>query len=111
MSHFRVYYDDGTTSDDEVTHPFRVIAIVQPCERTGREVLNSSPYYYLKAGVWYHAEDQTSMFQQMAYFAEDIEAVCMGIYTDKQNFDAIVKAATEDEGLPRRSARDLDRRR
>ncbi len=111
MTHWRIYYDDGSHSDDEVTRPFRVICIAQPREKTGREVLHSVPYYYLKGGVWYGAEDQASMIQQMAYYAPEITAVCMGIFTDQRRFDAIIKEAIEDEGLPRRSAHDPDRRR
>ena len=108
---WRLYYDDGTYSDDAVSQPFRVICVAQPREKTGREVLHSMPYYYLKNGVWYGAEDQASLIQQMAYHAPAITAICMGILTDQKNFDAIIKRATEDEGLPRRSARDPDRRR
>ena len=111
MVDWRVYYDDGTHSDDAVTHPFRIIAIAQPREKTGREVLHSVPYYYLRDGVWYGAEDQASLIQQMAYHAAEITSVCMGIFTDQLNFDSTIKRAIEDEGLPRRSARDPDRRR
>ena len=111
MLQWRVYYDDGSSSDDEVTQPYRVICIVQPRERTGREVLHSYPYYVLKSGLWFGCDDVASLIQQMVYFAPAIEAVAMGILTDGPTFEAIVRRATEDEGLPRRSARDPDRRR
>ena len=108
---WRIYYDDGTYSDDEVTHPFRVIAIVQPREKTGREVVHSYPYYVLREEVWRGLEDHASAIQQFAYFAHEITAFAMGIWTGEANFNAIIKRAIEDEGLPRRSARDTDRRR
>ena len=108
---WRVYYDDGTYSTDEVTQPYRVIAIVQPREKTGREVLQAHPYYILKNGVWRTAEDTGSLVQQMIYFAKDIDAVVMGIWTDEDNYNSIIHAAIHDEGFPRRSARDPDRRR
>ena len=108
---YRVYYDDGTVSDDEVTQPFRIITVAQPKYETGREVLNGFPYYYRLSGAWYGAEDQTSLIQQMCFNAHAISHVCMGIVTDADNYKAIIKRAIEEEGLPRRSARHRDRRR
>jgi hypothetical protein len=108
---WRVYYDDGSYSDNELTAPYRVICIVQPREKTGREVLHEYAYYMLKNGVWYPAEDTGSLVQQMIYFAPEIEAVAMGIWTSGDNYNAIIHAAMTDEGLPRRSANDPDRRR
>ena len=108
---WRVYYDDGTHSDDEVTHPFRVIAIVQAREKTGREVVRAYPYYILKNGVWRGLEDQASAIQQFAYFAAEITAFAMGIWTEEANYNAIIQRAKSDEGLPRRSADDPDKRR
>ena len=108
---WRVYYDDGSYSDNEITQPYRVICVVQPREKTGREVLKAHPYYILKDGVWRTAEDTGSLVQQMIYFAREIEAVVMGIWTDEDNYNRIIHAALYDEGLPRRSATDPDRRR
>ena len=108
---WRVYYDDGSFSDDEITQPYRVICVVQPRDKTGREVLQAHPYYVLRNGVWRTAEDTGSLVQQMIYFAPEIEAVVMGIWTDEDNYQSIIKAAMHDEGLPRRSANDSDRRR
>ena len=108
---WRVYYDDGSYSDDEITQPYRVICIVQPRDKTGREVLQAHPYYVLKGGRWRTAEDTGSLVQQMIYFASEIESIVMGIWTDEENYNAIIHCALYDEGLPRRSARDTDRRR
>ena len=110
---WRVYYDDGSHSDNEVTNPYRMIAVVQPREKTGREVLHRYPYYILKNGVWYGVEDSESTHQQFAYFAKDIDAFLMGIWAGEDNYTAIIRRATEDviPGIPRRSARDPDRRR
>ena len=108
---WRIYYDDGSFSDNEITQPYRVICIVQPREKTGREVLQAYPYYILKDGVWKPAEDIASLVQQVIYFAPDITAVVMGIWTDEDNYNSIVHRALYDEGIPRRSARDPDRRR
>lgn len=108
---WRVYYDNGDYTDNEITEPYRVICIVQPREKTGREVLQAHPYYLLKNGVWRTAEDTGSLVQQMIYFASDIEAVVMGIWTDEVNYNSIIHRAMHDEGLPRRSAHDPDRRR
>lgn len=108
---WRVYYDDGTCSENEITQPFRVICIVQPREKTGREVLRGQPYYLLKNGIWYSAEDQTSLIQQMVYFARDIEAVVMGIWAAEDKYREILIEATNAPGVPRRSADDLDTRR
>jgi hypothetical protein len=108
---WRVYYDDGTYSDDEITQPWRVICVVQAREKTGREVLRAHPYYILKDDVWRTAEDTGSLVQQMVYFAPSIEAILMGIWTDEDNYNRIIHAAMYDEGLPKRSANDPDRRR
>ena len=108
---WRVYYDDGSYSDNEITQPYRVICVVQPREKTGREVLRDHPYYVLRSGVWRTAEDTGSLVQQMIYFAPEITAVLMGIWTDEQNYNRIIHSALYDEGLPRRSANDPDRRR
>lgn len=108
---WRVYYDDGTYSDNEVTQPYRVICIVQPREKTGREVLRAYPYYIRHKDVWRPAEDIASLVQQLVYNAHDISHVCMGIWTDEENYNRIIYAATNDDGLPTRSARDSDRRR
>lgn len=108
---WRIYYDDGSYSDNEITEPYRVICVAQPRLKTGREVLRAHPYYILKDGVWRTAEDTGSLVQQMIYFAPSIEAVVMGIWTDEENYNKIIHAATHDEGLPRRSANDPDRRR
>lgn len=108
---WRIYYDDGSCSDDEITQPYRVIAVVQPREKTGREVLRAHPYYVLRNGLWNTAEDTGSLVQQMIYYAKDIDAVLMGIWTDEENYNRIIHAAMYDEGLPKRSANDPDRRR
>ncbi len=108
---WRVYYDDGTYSVDEVTHPFRVICIAQPREKTGREVVRAYPYYLLKHGVWRGIEDQASVIQQFAYFASEIELFAMGIWVDEARYNEIIQRAKREEGLPRRSANDPDRRR
>lgn len=108
---YRIYYDDGSYSEDEITNPFRVICIAQPREKTGREVLRAQPYYLLRDGHWRPAEDLASLVQQVIYYAKDIEAVVMGIWTDQENYTKIVSAAMTDPGLPRRSAEDPDRRR
>jgi hypothetical protein len=108
---WRVYYDDGTFSENEVTQPYRVIAIAQPREKTGREVLHAYPYYILKNGSWCPCEDIASLVQQLVYYAKDIESVVMGIWIDGGTYTSIVHKATTDEGLPRRSAKDPDRRR
>jgi hypothetical protein len=108
---YRVYYDDGSFSENEVTQPYRVICIAQPREKTGREVLRAHPYYILKHGHWRPAEDLASLVQQVIYYAKDIDAVVMGIWTDQENYRKIVSAALADDGLPPRSAEDPDRRR
>ncbi len=108
---WRIYYDDGSHSDDEVTQPFRVICIAQPREKTGREVVHSYPYYICKHGVWRGIEDQASVIQQFAYFASEIDLCAMGIWVDEGQFNEIIKRAKQEEGLPRRSANDPDRRR
>ena len=109
---YRVYYDDGSFSEDEITQPYRVICIAQPREKTGREVLHSYPYYLLyNTGKWRSAEDIASLVQQLIYSAKDIDAVVMGIWTDNDSFNRIVGNAMNDPGLPRRSANDKDRRR
>lgn len=108
---WRIYYDDGTYSDNEITQPYRVICVVQPREKTGREVIRAHPYYILKDGVWRPAEDLASLVQQVIYFAPQIDAVLMGIWTDEDNYNSIINAALSDEGFPRRSAKDPDRRR
>lgn len=108
---WRIYYDDGSCSDDKITHPYRVIAVVQPREKTGREVLRAHPYYVLRNGRWNTAEDTGSLVQQMIYYAKDIDAVLMGIWTDEENYNNIIHAAMYDDGLPKRSANDPDRRR
>lgn len=110
---YRVYYDDGSFSDNEVTNPYRVIAIAQPRPTTGREVLHAFPYYLLyNNGKWRPAEDLPSFVQQVIYHVKDIEVVAMGIWTDDDNYNTIVSAAMTDECfLPRRSNRDPDPRR
>ncbi len=108
---WRVYYDDSSYSTDELTQPFRVIAIVQPRYKTGREVLRGHPYYILHNDTWRPAEDIASLVQQLAYNISDISLFGMGIWTDEDNYNAIIHAAIHDEGLPRRSAKDPDRRR
>jgi len=107
---YRVYYDDGTISENEVTQPWRVVCIVQPRERTGREVLHAYPYY-VYTDQWYGVEDLPSFVQQMMYRVKDVTQVVMGIWIDDATYQAIVKRATEDEGLPRRSSKAWDRRR
>ena len=109
---WRVYYDNGTFSENEITEPYRVICIAQPREKTGREVLRAQPYYLLyKTGKWRPAEDLPSLVQQIIYYVKDIDAVVMGIWTDQENYTKIVTAAMTDHGLPPRSAEDPDRRR
>lgn len=108
---YKIYYDDGSTSIDEVTQPYRVICIAQPRELTGREVLRAHPYYIYKEGYWRPAEDLASLVQQVIYFAPVIEAVVMGIWTDEENYQEIIRRAMTDPELPRRSAEDFDRRR
>ena len=108
---WRIYYDDGTYSDNEITEPYRVICVVQPRHKTGREVLRDHPYYVLRNGRWRSAEDTGSLVQQMIYHAREIDAVLMGIWTDEENYDKIIKAAITDDGLPPRCAKDPDRRR
>ena len=111
MPGWRVSHHDGTHSDDEVTEPFRVICIVQPREKTGRESVRAYPYYVLKDGTWRGIEDLPSTIQQFAYFAAEVTAFAMGIWTEEANFNAIIQRAKHDEGLPRRSADDPDKRR
>ena len=108
---YRIYYDDGSFSENEITQPFRVICIAQPRASTGREVLRAHPYYILRDNHWRPAEDLASLVQQVIYYAKDIDAVVMGIWTDADNYSKIISAALHDEGLPRRSANDPDRRR
>ena len=108
---YRAYFDDGTFSDDEVVQPYRVICIVQPNASTGRDVLQSYPYYMLKDGVWRGVEDLPSLVQQVIYFVSQIEAVAMGIWTDQENYAAIKKRAFEDPDFPRRSSNNPDHRR
>ena len=111
MPKWRVYYDDGTYSDDEVTQPYRVICIVQPREKTGREVLSMYPYYVQKNDRWYPAEDLPSLVQQMIYHADKIDAVVMGIWVSDETYNSIVAQAKTDEGFLPRSAYDPDMRR
>jgi hypothetical protein len=108
---WRVYYDDGSYSDEEITQPYRVICVVQPRAKTGREVLSAFPYYLLRAGKWFPAEDLPSFVQQVLYYASDLEAACMGIWTDDENFQRIIDAAMTDPGLPVRSTNDWHPRR
>ena len=107
---YRVYYDDDTTSENEVTQPWRVVCIAQPREKTGREVVHSYPYYILN-GTWRGVEDQASFIQQMIYHLPKITAVAMGIWTDEAQFKEIIQRARTEDGLPRRSNPDPNRRR
>lgn len=108
---WKIYYDDGSVSVDEITQPMRVIAIVQPREKTGREVLREYPYYILRRGKWRSADDVVSLVQQVIYYLDEIEAVVMGIYADEKTYARIVEQAMTEPGLPRRSANVTDRRR
>ena len=101
---WRIYYDDGSHSDNEILNPYRVICVVQPREKTGREVLSAFPYYLLRGGKWFPAEDLPSFVQQVLYYAHELDAACMGIWTDDENFQQILNAAKTDPGPPPRSA-------
>ena len=107
---YKVYYDDGTMSENEVTNPWRVICIAQPRAKTGREVVNSYPYYILN-GVWRGVDDQSSLLQQMLFNLHNITKVAMGIWTNEENFNRIIERARTDDGMQRRSNPDPDRRR
>ena len=85
---WRIYYDDGTTSDNCVTDPWRVVCIVQPRPTTGREIVRMYPYYLLlKDNRWRPSEDVPSLLQQVIYNLADIDTVVMGIWTDDANFE------------------------
>ena len=107
---YKVYYDDGTVSENKVTQPWRVICIAQPRAKTGREVVHGHPYYILN-GIWRGVEDQARLIQQMSYNVQAITAVAMGIWADEQQFVEILTRARTEDGLPRRSNADPDRRR
>ena len=108
---WKIYYDDGSVSIDEITQPYRVLCIAQPRVKTGREVVQAHPYYILHNGVWRPAEDLASFVQQMIYNVADITAVVMGIWADEAVYNDAIHRAMHDDGLPRRSANDPDRRR
>jgi len=106
---YRVYYDDGTTEDNTISQPWRVVCLAQPREKTGREIVHGYPYYVCDNGVWRGLDDATSLIQLLMYRLNSISAVAMGIWVGEETFTDIIRHAREDDGLPRRSNDDNDR--
>lgn len=111
MIPYRVYYDDGTTSENEVTYPWRVVCIAQPWDKIGREVVHGYPYYIRVHERWRGLDDATSVIQQLMFNLPAISQVAMGIWVGEQEWIDIYRRAREDDGLPRRSNEEKDRRR
>ena len=108
---YKVYYDDGTVEDDQISQPWRVVCIAQVRERTGREVVHAYPYYILTNNVWRGLDDATSLIQQLMYHLPEITKVAMGVWVDEESFKAIYHRAKYEDGLPPRSAEDGANRR
>lgn len=107
MDLFRIYCDDGSvfegdkSSEIPNTQRYGIIAVVQPNERTGREILSGKDWYLFRSdiGRWF-ACDQAGMEDQQITYTDHITCMLKGRLMERKAYEDIINRAIDDVGLP-----------
>lgn len=99
---FRIYYDDGSTSDDLEKAPgVGVIVIVQLDADAGRELLHRKDFYYFERGRWFGC-DLYGLFDYLA--RPGMKKVVAGRNTEHRNYHLLYERARLDPDFPAKTA-------
>lgn len=106
---WRIYYADGSTFDNLQGDPedapaFGVIAVVQPDERVGRQVIHQWDWYYWNsdAGQWWGG----NLFGVLDRLLNRLPlgALLQGRMESSEKYSEIINRATNDPDFPAKSA-------
>jgi len=104
----RIYYQDSTFEGEvrDIPSPVGIVCIVVPDCRgsayeTGRMVLHSAEYYICKKDDWFRLDTIADLVDHVLHSMPD--KVLKGRWVPDIEFEAIVKHARKDPGLPRKS--------
>lgn len=97
MLKWRVYYSDGTTSEDTKPPPRDVQAILQKDEEGRWIVRSGGDFYVLEDGVWVERNGIFSLFD----YIMDTGLVLFGRTVSNEKYGAVMAQAMKDrEQLP-----------
>jgi hypothetical protein len=78
MSHWRIYYDDGTTSDDVGLRTTGVIGVAEPDPDHNWTYWIGKDWYILQSDGQWMGCDLQGMIDQVTHRLDRLSAVCQG---------------------------------
>lgn len=98
IKQFRIYYDDGTTHDDDlntIPNHYGVLVILQRRSNDGRWFISSNaPYYGFSRGEWLHFYNNDIV--DYLVNKKPIESLLVGRMVDKGTFFEVYEQAKAD---------------
>jgi hypothetical protein len=109
MIQWRIFYDDGSTFDNEQGAPYDapglgVICIVKMDTQSGRGILSGFDYYLYIDIEWMGADLFGLLDHVLNRFAH-LRGVCAGRTIDNGTYQLILRRAHEDDDFPVKSGR------
>ena len=97
MIKWRAYYDDGTTSDEQLKTT-GVLTVVQEDPYFGRQVLHGYDWYYLLEDGWDGA-DLFGLLDQLLHNLSRIKLIVAGRTASREAFETAMNRSLHDEGF------------
>jgi len=99
---WRIYYEDGSTEDDD-SRPYGVVSIVQEDEECGRLIFTGWDYYILLEAGWMGL-GYDSFVYYVTHKLKEVKHACVGVMVHRSEYQRIQKLAINDPDFPRKSA-------